>query len=272
MKKIVFETIKKMSWSTATVKASSLKKAKHSFDRGYPYDVVFDNCKDYSDYKVYLEKSYDHIEHYLDELIENPETDHLLLVKELDRLCYFIESCIYWDFTEKDLDFWQIKLRFERTNLELVADAKVKELLLGFIVIKIRFVQRILLCVKNRIEYLNKWHLIPASQVFTRKEFESISKKQKLLFPVPEQPVLVWTRTDTDFLEVFTSLSRTGAFTFVDGTRPTQRQIIEIFEKLFNMNIPNPGSTLHMARNRKKDPTPYLAELQRVFIAANIDE
>jgi hypothetical protein len=272
MRKIVLETIQNMSMSTATVKASSLKKARYSFDRGSPFDVVFDSCQDYCDYKMYLEKLYRDIERYIDGQIDNPETDLISLVKELVQLNNQIESCIHWDFPRESFDFWLANVRFERTNPELVSDAKVRELLLGFIGIKIRFLERVLNCVIKRIEYLDKWCLFQADQFITKKEAVSLSKKQKLMFPVPEQPVLVWSRTDTDFLEVFASLSRTGAFTFVDGTRPTQRQLIEIFEKLFNMNIPNPGSTLHMARNRKKDPTPYLAELQKVFITTSFDE
>jgi hypothetical protein len=38
------------------------------------------------------------------------------------------------------------------------------------------------------------------------------------------------------------------------------------------MKIPNPNSTLHNARNRKKDPTSYLTELQEAFIDTNADE
>jgi hypothetical protein len=272
MRKILFQTIQNMSLSTATVKASSLKKAKHSFDPGSPYDVVFDSCQDYCDYKVHLEKSYDYIERHIDELIENPETDLVSLVKELVQLNNQIESYIQWYFPRESFDFWLANVRFERTNPELVSDAKVRELLLGFIGIKIRFLERVLNCVMKRIEYLIQWRLYHTDQLITSREADSMSKKQKFLFPVPEQPVLVWSRTDTDFLEVFTSLLRTGAFKFADGTRPTQRELIEIFEKLFNMKIPNPNSTLHNARNRKKDPTPYLTELQEAFIDTNADE
>ena len=72
-------------------------------------------------------------------------------------------------------------------------------------------------------------------------------------------------------LDVFVPLCMTGAFRFLDDTKPTQSQVIEFFANLLNLKIPNPDSLLHTARNRKKDATPYLTELQRVFTNSDAD-
>jgi len=48
----------------------------------------------------------------------------------------------------------------------------------------------------------------------------------------------------------------TGAFRFLDNTKPSQTQIIEFFANLLNLKISNPDSLLHSARNRKKKLRP----------------
>ena len=260
-----------MKVSTASVKTRSMKSINYWLFPDLPFDFLFDGYRDYVSYNEGLENRMGTIEEQVDRLINDPETNQRALVAELDLVGHKIKNYIKWNYPAKNLNRWLYKVRVEKTTSDLQSDARVKDCLLDFVRIKIQFMERLMDFVNHRIEHIKNWYLTPACQGISRKEARSLAKGQQLLFTCPEGQRLKWVRTATEFMEVFVPLGMTGAFRFLDDTKPTQSQIIEFFANLFNLKISNPDSTLHTAKNRKKEVAPYLIELQRVFTNDDAD-
>ena len=267
----ILQILDEMKVSTASVRTRSMKSINYWLYPDLPFDFIFDGYMNYVNYKKSLENRMGTIVKQVDGLINDPETDKLALVAELDLVGHEIKNYIKWDYPADDLVCWLYKVRIEKTTSDLQSDARVKDCLLDFVRIKIQFMERLLDFVNHRIEHIKNWYLTPACQGISRKEARSLAKGQQLLFTCPEGQRLKWVRTATEFMEVFVPLGMTGAFRFLDDTKPTQSQVIEFFAHLLNLKISNPDSLLHTARNRKKDATPYLTELQRVFTNSDAD-
>jgi hypothetical protein len=267
----VLQILKEMEVSTASVKTRSMKSINYWLFPDLPFDFNFDGYMDYVNYKRSLKNRLGTIEKQVDGLINDPEIDKLALVAELDLVRHEIKNRIKWDYPANDLGCWLFNVRVEKTTSDLQSDDRVKEYLLGFVRIKIQFMKRLLDSVNHRIKHIKIWYLTPACEGISRKEARSLAKGQQLLFTFPGGLRLKWVRTATEFMEVFVPLYRSGAFRFMDDTKPTQTQIIEFFANLFNLKISNPDSTLHTAKNRKKEVAPYLIELQRFFTNSDAD-
>ena len=267
----VLQILDEMKVSTASVKTRSMKSINYWLYPDLPFEFLFDGYRDYVSYNEGLENRMGTIEDQVDRLINDPETNQRALVAELDLVGHKIKNYIKWNYPAKNLNRWLYKVRVEKTTSDLQSDARVKDCLLDFVRIKIQFMERLLDFVNHRIEHIKNWYLTPACQGITSKEARSLAKGQQLLFTCPEGQRLKWVRTATEFMEVFVPLGMTGAFRFLDDTKPTQSQIIEFFANLFNLKISNPDSTLHTAKNRKKEVAPYLIELQRFFTNSDAD-
>ncbi|MFN7326029.1 MAG: RteC domain-containing protein [Chitinophagales bacterium] len=265
MKFVIQSTLEKLSKSTASVKSKSLKNSFRTADPFVNYEIYFDGFKDLSSYKEHLAGIYNSTVSTIDEMTYDPEREPRKLINELTDLKNELKSYLKWHFPPELIDHWLITIKFEKTSTEYVSDKTVNENLLQFTQIKHLFLDRLLQFVKSRIKYLKECRLALVENALTPREARSFRKGQQLNFPNVENGILIWTRSQTDFIELIVSLQKSGAITFIDGTSPTQMQAIEIFSKLFNVQISNPQGNLHAARNRKKDPTPYLTELQRLF-------
>ncbi|MFM8373582.1 MAG: hypothetical protein ACKOCO_14460 [Bacteroidota bacterium] len=260
-----------MEVSTASVKTRSMKSINYWLYPDLPFDFTFDGYMNFVKYNESLENRLGTIEEHVDGLINDPETNKLALVAELDLVGHKIKNYIKWNYPAKNLKRWLYKVIIEKTTSDLQSDARVKDYLLDFVRIKLQFMERLLDFVNHRIKHIKNWYLMPADQGITSKEARSLAKGQQLIFPFPGGLRLKWVRTATEFMEVFVPLCMTGAFRFLDDTKPSQTQSIEFFANLLNLKISNPDSLLHTARNRKKDATPYLTELQRVFTNSDAD-
>lgn len=89
----------------------------------------------------------------------------------------------------------------------------------------------------------------------------SLFTQQSLLFPK-----LHWNNSDTALLELIIALQRSGAIVAEDG-KLSQRQLLQIAERLFNRPIKSPSTKLNQARERKKDNAVFLENLKGHFQA-----
>jgi len=76
-----------------------------------------------------------------------------------------------------------------------------------------------------------------------------------------------WNASDTDLLELSTSLLMTQSITRKDGKKMTHKELKEAFEKLFGHEIKDAKSKLATAVIRKKSLTPFLDSLKAAFEA-----
>jgi hypothetical protein len=75
---------------------------------------------------------------------------------------------------------------------------------------------------------------------------------------------LVWTRSDTDLLELVTALFEIRAIN--NSQHPlTRKEAIEFFSKFFDRDIKDAESKLSRATERKKNVSPFLASLKESF-------
>ncbi len=75
---------------------------------------------------------------------------------------------------------------------------------------------------------------------------------------------LVWNKTDTDLLELITSLIESGSIQ--NRTKDlTRKEAIEIFSNIFNLEIKDAESKLSRATSRKKDVAHFLTTLKETF-------
>lgn len=73
-------------------------------------------------------------------------------------------------------------------------------------------------------------------------------------------PIIEWTRTDTDLLELIISLIESGSIKARNGDL-TQTMAIKMFEQFFNRIIKDSGIKIHKAGARVKKPAAFLGEL-----------
>jgi hypothetical protein len=79
-------------------------------------------------------------------------------------------------------------------------------------------------------------------------------------------PKLHWKNSDTALLELIIALQRSGAIVAEDG-KLSQRQLLQVAERLFNRPIKSPSTKLNQARERKKDNAVFLENLKGHFQA-----
>lgn len=77
-------------------------------------------------------------------------------------------------------------------------------------------------------------------------------------------PQLAWNRNDTDLLELVTALIEMKAINNKTNTL-TRKAAIEIFSKIFGIEIKDAESKLSRATERKKDISPFLTALKESF-------
>ena len=75
---------------------------------------------------------------------------------------------------------------------------------------------------------------------------------------------LIWTKSDTDLLELITALMEIKAINNIDHNL-TRKDAIEIFSKIFGREIKDAESKLSRATERKKDISPFLNSLKESF-------
>ena len=119
--------------------------------------------------------------------------------------------------------------------------------------------------VNNQIEIIDGFRTLNMENLLPPMKERTLSKDKETQFTPEEQEGLKWARTQTDFLEVVYSLQKSGAFILPDGRSPNLNQAVEKLSRIFKIHVSNPQGNLHAARSRKKDPTAYLSELQRLF-------
>jgi hypothetical protein len=78
-------------------------------------------------------------------------------------------------------------------------------------------------------------------------------------------PYLKWIRTDADLLELVTAIFESGSIVR-EGAKMNKKDLQQAFEQLFHHHVKDPGSKLTRLKDRKKEITPYLDELRKVFI------
>ena len=87
----------------------------------------------------------------------------------------------------------------------------------------------------------------------------------KTVIEQAESSGLVWMKSDTDILELITSLIESGAINN-KTLSVTRKEAIEAFEKLFNIQIKDAESKLVRASTRKRDQSPFLESLKHTFV------
>lgn len=75
---------------------------------------------------------------------------------------------------------------------------------------------------------------------------------------------LIWCKNDTDLLELITALLEIKAINNQDHNL-TRKEAIEIFSKIFNVEIKDAESKLSRATERKKGVSPFLSALKESF-------
>lgn len=80
----------------------------------------------------------------------------------------------------------------------------------------------------------------------------------------PSNLQLFWKGTDSDLLELVASLYACGV---IESNRQKleRKELIGVFENLFNIQIKNSEVKLHKVRERKKDPAAFLERLKQAF-------
>lgn len=74
-----------------------------------------------------------------------------------------------------------------------------------------------------------------------------------------------WNASDTDLLELTTSLLKSQSITRQDGKKMTHKELKEAFERMFGHEIKDAKSKLATAVNRKKSVSPFLDSLKAAF-------
>lgn len=105
--------------------------------------------------------------------------------------------------------------------------------------------------------------LISLKQIIERNE-----KTMDLSFSKKESANrnLLWTKTDTDLLELIIALYETGAIQ--NATKDlTQKEAIQVFSDFFGKEIKDQYKKLNAARNRKKEDPGFILKIQKALEA-----
>lgn len=97
--------------------------------------------------------------------------------------------------------------------------------------------------------------------IWLHNKLESIIPDTSDANNLPQQPKLVWNRSDTDLLELVVSLYESGAVQNPSKDL-SQKGIIEIMSSVFGKEIKDIHKKLNAARNRKKDDGSFINKLQ----------
>jgi len=136
------------------------------------------------------------------------------------------------------------------------------------------------------VEYKNDWYLmacvskqIRIQEDVIRSAIEFLDRKVEIVKSRPEQifppvkdgrgplnlnPTIIWSRSDTDLLELITALVESKAIRNEEKTL-TRKDAIEYFSKVFRIEIKDAESKLSRATERKKDVSPFLSDLKHAF-------
>lgn len=111
----------------------------------------------------------------------------------------------------------------------------------------------------STIDYLNRkiqWLNLSDKDAFIPEKITSTNE-----YPVMHK--LNWCKSDTDLLELITALYEMESF----GSKKniTRKEVIDIFSKIFNLEIKDAESKLSRATERKKDISPFLTDLKVSF-------
>jgi len=122
---------------------------------------------------------------------------------------------------------------------------------------------------------LEKKMNIPSIKAFELKPLEKETKLEQTIasgnsgneYPAVDSPSTRyhWNASDTDLLELTTALLKSQTIVRQDGRKITQKELKEVFEKLFEREIKGAKNKLATAVNRKKSVTSFLDSLVDAF-------
>jgi hypothetical protein len=103
----------------------------------------------------------------------------------------------------------------------------------------------------------NRWLELNSIEPELHKEIISLPEKGQLQ--------LFWEGSDIDLIELVTAVFVSGVIRS-NRLRLERKELLGAFETLFNIKIKNSATKLSRARDRKKDPAPFLELLKQFFI------
>jgi hypothetical protein len=226
---------------------------------GYKIDNVLENWKK-NKYGEYLEEK-------LNLFIESNNSSYLsTLVKsdcfdQLNTLLGKLNLVKSQFYTEKIQDeyspFFYNALRHPKININYSDlnkvydednDRFVTELIYFFLNRKNEVIESAISFLENKIKWL---------EMIKDQSIDSINVNLK-------SSDLVWTRSDTDLLELVTALYEIRAINHSQHPL-TRKEAIEFFSKFFDRDIKDAESKLSRATERKKDVSPFLKSLKESF-------
>ena len=74
-----------------------------------------------------------------------------------------------------------------------------------------------------------------------------------------------WNMSQTDFVELMSSLGQIGAIKKQDGSKASTKELIEHFSEHFDFTVHSWESKVLKARHRKKGGSQFLSNLQQAF-------
>lgn len=97
-----------------------------------------------------------------------------------------------------------------------------------------------------------------------KKVIEATDDYSKVIDILPGPNTIIWTKSDTDFLELIISLLEVGAIQNITKDLK-QKKAIESFSDFFGINIKDPYKKLNAARFRKKEDLNLIQKMQKAL-------
>jgi hypothetical protein len=99
-----------------------------------------------------------------------------------------------------------------------------------------------------------------------KKVIETTDDYIKVISILSTQPSLLWTKSDTDLLELIIALHESGAIQ--NSTKDlNQKEAIQAFSDFFGKEIKDQYKKLNAARNRKKEDPGFISKMQKALDA-----
>jgi hypothetical protein len=82
--------------------------------------------------------------------------------------------------------------------------------------------------------------------------------------------LLAWTKSQTDFIELMSSLGQSEAIIKSDGTKVTTKELIDHFSEHLGYTVHSWENKISKARQRKNGGSKFLANLQSAFVCTKL--
>lgn len=228
----------------------------------WDFEVEISGCSNYEDYSEHLSRLFEKFKdfHEVRNLKKWSRGDcYDIFVREKDILLNlkgkFLQITVNdenedYPYQIADFDFYNVNP--SDSNKYDEGDFKVQLKIAPFLSVKLEFISSALGLLNLKLEWL-KYAL---DEKFGNDSNAPIKSSMK--------SSLVWTKSDTSLLELVTALMEIKAINNSDHNL-TRKDAIDIFSKLFGLEIKDVESKLSKATDRKMGVSPFLAALKESF-------